>query len=716
MPSRTPSTRPVKAAAMLLVVFPLVLAAAGIARGQATTQTEPELVAILASGASEADKAIACKRLAVIGSAAAVPELAKLLSDEHLASWARIALEAIPDKASDAALRDAARNLSGRLAIGAINSLGVRRDVRSVELLASMLSDEDAEVAVAAAAALGKIGTQEAAAAVREAFTHGRPTVRPAAARACIECAERLLGSGDTAAAVALYDLVRWTSVVPQRVLEATRGAILARGDAGIPLLLEQLRATDRGRFRIGLSTARELDGDALDAAVVAELGRSDPARDALLVNLLADRGRPDAISAILKAAGADRPREVRLEALKALGRVGNATSLATLLEAAGDSDHAIAAAASAAIAELRADGIDAEILARLPGSKGRQKVMLLELVGSRRIDAVPQVIESLESDDAAIRSAAVAALGEVVDLERLPVLVGLVTKPRDAESAAAALAAVSTAAVRMPDPDACAAALSGAMQAAGADTKVSLLDVIGKVGGKKSLGIVAAAAAGDDAALQDAGTRLLGDWLTPDAGPVLLDLAKTLPDGKFRTRSFRGYLRVARQLGGSPDEKAAMCRKAMEVARDTADRRTVLDALASIPSKGSLELTAEAAADADLRDAARAAAAAVLAKSGDAIPGGWDLAKKLDLSKAKVEIVKATYGAGGNRRDVTELVRKRAGGLPLIVLPDPDMNKAFGGDPAPGTKKQLVIGYKLDGKPGEVTLEENAAVVLPTP
>jgi hypothetical protein len=65
---------------------------------------EAELIAVLRSDASEADKALACKKLAIKGSAGAVGELAKLLANERLASWARIPLEAIPGPEADAAL------------------------------------------------------------------------------------------------------------------------------------------------------------------------------------------------------------------------------------------------------------------------------------------------------------------------------------------------------------------------------------------------------------------------------------------------------------------------------------------------------------------------------------------------------------------------------------------------------------------------------------
>src|SRR5436305_11545755 len=66
-------------------------------------RSEHQLIEILQTK-SKAEKAIACKQLATVGTKACVPELAKLLADEQLSSWARIALEAIPDQAADAAL------------------------------------------------------------------------------------------------------------------------------------------------------------------------------------------------------------------------------------------------------------------------------------------------------------------------------------------------------------------------------------------------------------------------------------------------------------------------------------------------------------------------------------------------------------------------------------------------------------------------------------
>src|SRR5262249_34018076 len=153
-----------------------------------------------------------------------------------------------------------------------INSIGVRQDAAAVELLSSRLQDPDAETASAAAVALGRIGNSAAAKALQASLAGAPVPVRTAVAEGCVLCAERLLAAGNRDESAALYDLVRKADVPQQNVLEATRGAILARQSGGIPLLIEQLKSLDQSFFQIGLSTARELPGAEVSTALATEL------------------------------------------------------------------------------------------------------------------------------------------------------------------------------------------------------------------------------------------------------------------------------------------------------------------------------------------------------------------------------------------------------------------------------------------------------------
>jgi HEAT repeat protein len=598
-----------------------VILAASAAMGATPSAAAPAekqapLIATLRSGAPPAEKAMACKKLAIYGTGEAVPALAPLLADEQLASWARIALEAIPDPAAGEALRASLGKLHGKLLVGAINSIGVRRDAVAVAGLVARLADADAEVAAASAAALGRIGGAEAAAALRQAIKAGRPEVRNAAAEGCALAAEKFLAAGQRDAAIGLYDLVRKADVPKPRIVEATRGAILARGSAGVPLLVEQLRSPDKAMFAIGLRTARELPGPEVTDALLAELKRAVPDRQALLIIALDDR-RDDASTGVIARAARSGPKTVRIAALRMMGRSGDLSCIGEVLEAVTADDPEISQMAASIVAESREAGVDDLLRCRLSGeAEGKARKALIEVVGRRRVAAaLPMLLEAADDPDAAIRSAALTALGATVGMKDLPLLIARTVKPRDAEEAKAAEDALRAACVRMPDREACAEKLVAALAGAPGPAKVKLLETLAAVGGVKALQAVATAAKDADEKLQDAGTRLLGQWPTPDAAPALLDLAKTAADEKYKTRALRGYLRIARQFEPLGPKRVAMCRDALPLCRRDEEKKLVVEILRRSPSAESLALATAQLGNPALKQAAAAAAVAIAEK-----------------------------------------------------------------------------------------------------
>jgi hypothetical protein len=125
-----------------------------------------QLAALLLSPtATDAAKDFACRQLALVGAEQSVAALAPLLTDGNVmhADMARYALEIIPGEAPVAAMRAALPKTKGLAQIGLINSLGVRRDAKSVPALGALLKSGEARLAGPAARALGKIGTLDAA-------------------------------------------------------------------------------------------------------------------------------------------------------------------------------------------------------------------------------------------------------------------------------------------------------------------------------------------------------------------------------------------------------------------------------------------------------------------------------------------------------------------------------------------------------------------------
>ena len=133
--------------------------------GDAAAQKDLEtrLAAIIESDAPNAAKDVACRQLSLVGSADSVAALAKLLGDDKLAHIARYALERMQCPEALAALREALSSTNGRVKVGVINSLGIRRDAEATAALTALLDDSDEGIAAAAAGALGKIGSSETA-------------------------------------------------------------------------------------------------------------------------------------------------------------------------------------------------------------------------------------------------------------------------------------------------------------------------------------------------------------------------------------------------------------------------------------------------------------------------------------------------------------------------------------------------------------------------
>jgi HEAT repeat protein len=619
-----------------------------------SAEKERELIRILQSNAPNAEKAIPCKQLAVYGTKDAVPALAPLLADPQLASWARIALEAIPDSAADDALRDAMGKLQGKLVVGVINSIAVRRDVKAVSGLVQKLKDTDPEVASAAAVALGRIGGAEAAKALNQSLASAPAAVLPAIAQGCILCAEKLLAQGKAADAVQLYDAVRAANVPRQKMLEATRGAILARQSNGLPLLLEQLRSPDKALFGIGLRTARELPGHLVTQALAAELPRTSPERQPFLLLALGDRSDEAVLPAVLAAAGRG-PQKLRLTAVGILDRLGNPASVPVLLGAAADSNADLSQSALAALARLSGNEVDTVLLERLPSSTGKTRQVLITLAGQRHIDrALPVIVKSAEDPDAGVRSAAVQAIGILGDDKQVAGLAGLLQSTQSSKERAdieMALLAISGRSGARAVPS-----LMPLAQNSDSAVRIIALRLLASAGGPDALAAVKAAVEDKDATVQDEAVRTLSTWPNnwpEDSGVAepLLALAKSGSKPSYQVLALRGYLQYVqgnKQL--KDDEKLGKVTEVLPLIKRTEEKRLAIGAIGSVPAPGALELLVTFAVEPAI---AEDACSAIVKLAGGNLPG---VSKEQRQKALQVAVEKAT--SGSTRKKAGELLK----------------------------------------------------------
>jgi HEAT repeat protein len=589
------SARYLRVAGCGLMTAACLLAALRAPAAESLAEREQKLIGVLDSQAPPGEKALACKGLAACGTDKAVAALAPLLSDPDLASWARIPLEAIPGSVAEDALSQALAKLQGRLLVGTINSLGVRRDPAPVPELAAKLADADADVASAAAVALGCIGGERAAQALEQALAQAPDAVRSAVAEGCIRCAGKFLDDGKTAEAAKLYDNVRQANVPKQRMLEATRGAILARKRDGLPLLLEQLRSPDKARFDIGLRTARELAGPEVTLALADEMWRASAARQGYLLLAQADRGETEAL-AVVTAAAKRGDKSLRLVAIGVLDRYGNPASAPILLEAAAGDDAEVTAAALAALARMPGDELDSQLVVHLPQSTGKMRQALIELAARRQVEsALPEIVRYAADSDAGIRGAAVramGALGQEAVVTDLVQLLGKTEGQKERADLEAALLAISS-----RSGPSCVQHLLPLEQSSDTALRVAGLHALVSAGGPQALEAVRTSLQDKDQAVQDEAVRTLSTW--PNTWPEdehvaepLLALARSGENPTHQVLALRGYLQF---LQGDKklnhDEKTAKLKESLPLLTRPEEKRQAIAAIQGISSPQALDI-----------------------------------------------------------------------------------------------------------------------------
>lgn len=421
---------------ILILTIVLVLASTACVFAQ---EANP-LDVLKSADASLQAKAEACRALAIRGDRDAVAVLAPMLLDEKLTHMARNALEPMPYSEAGDALRDALGKTTGRAKVGIINSLAIRKDLQSIPALIALLSDGDADVAGTAAEALGVFATSEAVNALEESLAQADipPMKLEALCDGLLKCGEVLAGQdGQHEQAAAIYDFLFKQEGVPSSVhAAALRGAVLSREpEQGLPLLLQALRGEDETGFTVSLRIARELKGeDAMTGALAEALPTLPEERKARFIDVLGARGGQAAGPAVLAEAQGG-PTEIRVAALRALGRMSFSPAIALMGELAGAEDAVLAKTAQDVLTYFNGADAGAALTAMLSNEKPSTRRIAVELIGRGGLSNPAEIVMKAAEDDAdeSVRVTALGMLRDLIGIDAMPRLLDDLLKARSA-------------------------------------------------------------------------------------------------------------------------------------------------------------------------------------------------------------------------------------------------------------------------------------------
>jgi HEAT repeat protein len=368
----------------------------------------------------------------------------------------------------------------------------------------------------------------------------------------------------------------------------------VARQDAA-PLVIAALHDENRMVRMTAMSCVRTMRGRGVTELFAAELPKTLPSEQVLLIGALADRGDCAALAAITTAAKSTSP-EVRKAALQAIGKLGNASFVGYLIETATEginSEEKNIALNSLKL--LRGSGVDDAIVKNMQNSQASVRSQLIQVLAERNaVGTVPALLGEAENPDTKVRRAAFKALGRLGGEKDLPSLVKLLVKLEDDRSRREAERSVVVVSRKISDQnkqaDVVLAGLRGENRVA---VRCSLLRVLGGIANDKALQTLASASKETNLSVQDTAVRALTKWPNTTSAGVLLEIYSDTQNQIHRLLALRGFVRsLALPAEGHPVEKTLeMCRRAMSQARGSAEQKLLLSGLANVSDPEALSM-----------------------------------------------------------------------------------------------------------------------------
>ncbi|MEN6575570.1 MAG: HEAT repeat domain-containing protein [Phycisphaerales bacterium] len=523
----------------------------------------------------------------------------------------------MPYAEAGAALRDALARTSGAVKAGLIDSVGRRRDTAATPLLVPLLSDTDMTIASAAALSLGEIGDQAAVAALTAA-RDGK--ISDAVSEALLRCAEGRLSQGSQSEAATIYRAVMEGKPALAIRLAAWRGLALSDDDGRAELVIGALTGSDEQLRLMAIRLVRESKDDEIVRACLRQWKSLGADAQALVVNILADRGNRASLADVLEACKS--PEEsVRVAGVKAVGVLGDAANVALLAQRAAKTSGDEQTAARESLRVLRGKEVHAAMIRRMAETDSGVRVeLMLSLADRRAAEATPVVLQMAGSNEASVRSASYRALRELAGAGDVEALVALLAGAKEGEQKQLESTILGVARRANAGAETSKAVVAKLDSIKDAQLKGTMIGILGQLGDPSSLATMRRVLSDADVEIRYAAIAGLGRWPSAEPLPDLLRIAGDKNSGGCQVRALGAYIDLVGAVASIPaDEKIRCYKTAMDLAPNTAGKRRLFAALANVKTVESLQLAASHLQDEDAGEEAALATVTI----AEAVYGG---------------------------------------------------------------------------------------------
>src|SRR5579872_3680945 len=205
-------------------------------------------------------------------------------------------------------------------------------------------------------------------------------------------------------------------------LLTGTLQAADAPTDEFVQMIVKLIGDSDKEFRAAGLKQVRKAaPGAKFTLVFAAQLKKLELSGQAALLSALADRGDVAAHPAVIELLASSSETSVRVAALGALGSLGGPDDLPLLFKTLSATSNAEQAAARKSLVQLRGEAISRALATETKSAPPAVKAALIEVLATRRAsDQMPAFLAASVDDNAQVRSAAMAALGQIGHPEQI--------------------------------------------------------------------------------------------------------------------------------------------------------------------------------------------------------------------------------------------------------------------------------------------------------
>ncbi len=538
-------------------------------------------------------RALACRKLSMVGDDNAIATLAKFIDDKHMGNWSRYALARMPGKAVDKVLVDALNRTKGqdRLAVAVL--VGERRIASGISALADLAASTDAAAGVAAEA-LGQIGGEAAVDALAKLLPLSKGAVRQAVDRALLNSGDSERIKGNRKVALKAYALLDDAETVEYLRGAAFYGRNMLAGKDGVKAAVAALKGSPGECARAGARLTQDLPEKSVVPSVAGALKDMPQANQIIALAALAARGDRAAQDGVLERV-ASESADVRISALSALEELGDKRAVKTVMGVASSAqvDKPSRNSARKALNAMNGPGVNDEIVAAMRVADVATKTEYAKVLGARKArGALDVLLDAARDADAGLAEESRKSISLLAQAEDLPELVKLVTDTSDAGALKQLENIVVKAAKTTAKEDLkTAAVLKALKQKIPVEARCSLLMILGRIYTSSSLSALIAAFKDTDAVVRRAALKATAEYW-PDAEPLLVLREASLSDRdeQCRVLALSGYARLLAMPSKRPvKDTLKLYREALDLAKGTQEKRALIVGLGSLVHKEAL-------------------------------------------------------------------------------------------------------------------------------